>query len=47
MFGFKKLYINVELIDAVDKKKKTIICQGTEEPIGKEPGQERKMRIRY
>ncbi len=32
-FGYKKLYINGELVDSVDQKTKKVICPGTEEAV--------------
>ncbi len=32
-FGYKKLYIGGELVDAVDKSTKKVICPGTEEAV--------------
>ncbi len=32
-FGYKKLYINGELIDAADNQKVTVVCPGTEEAV--------------
>jgi succinate-semialdehyde dehydrogenase / glutarate-semialdehyde dehydrogenase len=33
-FGYKKLYINGELVDASSKAKRDVICPGTDEAIG-------------
>ncbi len=32
-FGYKKLYINGELVDSADQKTKKVICPGTEEAV--------------
>jgi len=33
-FGYKKLYINGELVDSVNHERKPVVCPGTEETVG-------------